>query len=73
MSMKEWKEEAKIKVEYMVGMLIAFLVAVQLLPSAINMTNNSSTFGWGGTLQSVWFILPLVVIVAIVLQVIRKK
>ena len=53
-----------------IGIIIAFLIIVFLLPVALDQFYNVNVTGWDSSLASMWNALPKVVVVVIVIAVI---
>jgi hypothetical protein len=81
---KEFKEKASLTIEYVIGIAIALLVMVAILPTVFRAWNGSSgnatvdgisVASWGGPTQALWNLLPVIIIVAFVIAVVhyRKK
>lgn len=55
-----------------IGFMLTALLAGELLPTAFNSIFNASTSSWTSTTVTIWELLPLFVIIAVVLYFVAK-
>jgi hypothetical protein len=71
--MKELKTMAAMSVEYVIGMAVALLVMIAILPTVLNGFNGTTVTGWPSSVQTLWNLMPVIIIVAFVIAIVHYK
>ena len=61
------KETAALTTEYIIGLAVAMLVFVAIMPTVLNGFNASTITGWASSVQTMWGLIPVLIIVAVIL------
>ena len=71
--MKYIKDRAMMSIETIIGMALALLVMIAILPNVLGTFFNASTSGWDATTKTIWGLLPIVIVVVVILAVYKGR